>query len=135
MISKTQLILIILQIVFILQTVYSKSIEDPVARHDSNMCGTYLCKSFPLFATEYLENGCEGEFKEFINNKVSESKSTQLLLKEYYNEKINLKLKDYINNSVLFVMIIGGIIISSTTGYLYGYYENLPKNKHGIDEF
>ena len=44
----------------------SKSIQDPVARHDAKQCGTYLCPRFAEAATAYLESGCRTSFKDFL---------------------------------------------------------------------
>lgn len=44
----------------------SRTVEDPVARHDANECGRYLCPRYADFATAYLQAGCKTSFKDFV---------------------------------------------------------------------
>ena len=38
---------------------YTKSIEDPVARHDLHQCASYLCPEIYNEIIEYLRSGCD----------------------------------------------------------------------------
>jgi hypothetical protein len=48
---------------------FGKSYEDPVARHDANQCAGYLTQLCPRYSEalkQYLERGCQGSFKQFV---------------------------------------------------------------------
>uniref|UniRef100_A0A7S3JRR8 Uncharacterized protein n=1 Tax=Aureoumbra lagunensis TaxID=44058 RepID=A0A7S3JRR8_9STRA len=41
----------------------SRSMKDPVVRHDVKQCGQYLCPAYPSAAETYIMNGCQGDFQ------------------------------------------------------------------------
>lgn len=109
-------------------SVFSKSIEDPVAKHDANQCGTYLCPTIPSYATRYLQSGCNGEFKDYIEHEITTESKTNI-------ENINLIeeksiSKEGVNNNVVIVMGIMSGIISFGVGYFYGKRENYVEVDH-----
>ncbi len=101
----------------IITSILGKSIEDPVARHDANQCGTYLCPSMPAYATEYLQSGCEGEFQEYMKVE-TEVKSSAL----YRVEKEERESAPY-----SFFLFTG--VLSASIGYLYGKYEDSKREE------
>ncbi len=58
--------LIIIPIFVYSSSEHTRHIEDPVARHDANMCGVYLCPSLSDKATKYLEEGCINNFRDWL---------------------------------------------------------------------
>ena len=46
--------------------VHGKEVADPVARHDVKECSQYMCPSFPNAAQTYMEDGCDGNFDDYI---------------------------------------------------------------------
>ncbi len=97
--------------------IYGKSIEDPVARHDANQCATYLCPSMPEYATTYLQEGCVGRFKDYMESKRNKEDISNLLLIEEeetsYKEGVGIDLE--------VVTILG--VISGMISLGIGYYE------------
>ncbi len=133
MIKNNFVLKIILCICFII-CIYSKQIEDPVARHDANMCGTYLCPGLPDLASKYIMSGCEKEFSEFINyeiNNKEEIESKMELLIENDNENVGY------SKLLLIILAIVSSLISSSCGYYIGKYEckKYKKTYHGLEEF
>lgn len=61
----------------------SKEFESTIPRHDTvmttfsiehisdnssaNMCGVYLCPTLPDHATAYIQEGCEGDFSDWVS--------------------------------------------------------------------
>lgn len=95
-----------------------KSIEDPVARHDANECGTYLCPSMSLYATKYLQSGCETEFQIFVKELFQKNESMMLFSKDN-NEDNN---GSSVNNSVFILLCISSGVFSLLLGYIVGKY-------------
>jgi hypothetical protein len=109
--------------------VSSKSIEDPVARHDANQCGTYLCSSMPTYATQYLQSGCEGQFIDFI--KLQEEILNKELKSnmEMYESSEKVVNKNGVNQNIVIMLGILSGFFSLTVGYIYG------KKEHKDDHF
>ncbi len=121
-------------VLFICYLLYinGKQIEDPVARHDANMCGTYLCPGLPDLASKYIQSGCEKEFREFLNEEIKSTGKEQILeLNTIETEN------DGLTKMVLIIMAIFSGLLSSTCGYYVGIWErkNVKKVTIGIDEF
>ncbi len=57
-----------------------KHVEDPVAKHDANMCGVYLCSSFSDKATKYIQEGCIGTFRDWLleNTHINDNTNNEL---------------------------------------------------------
>lgn len=103
-----------------------KSIEDPVAKHDANQCATYLCGSMPVYATKYLQSGCNGQFSDFVkleeeneNIQKVESELNVLLLYQKNNEK-NIIYENNVNQMVVILLGILSGFFSLTVGYMCG---------------
>ncbi len=111
----------------------AKQIQDPVARHDANMCGTYLCPGLPDLATKYLESGCEEEFKIFLNNEIYNKEKELNNLELFVNNNSN---DNYTKLSLIIIAILSGLL-SSTCGYYIGKWEGKKYKKinYGVDEF
>ncbi len=123
----------ILYFFLIILCIDAKQIEDPVARHDANMCSTYLCPGLPDLATKYLESGCEEEFKVFLNNEINKKEKESKNLELFANNNSY----DGYNKLILITMAIFSGLISSTCGYYIGKWEgkNYKKINYGMDEF
>ena len=107
----------------------SKSIEDPVARHDTNECGVYLCKSFPEYSASYMSEGCIGEFKDYLHEKIMEdNQQSELLYKTYLDDNRGVSIQT--------VIILSGITLMTTLiiGFFVGLYQDYimgeRKNKY-----
>jgi hypothetical protein len=108
----------------IISSILGKSIEDPVARHDANQCGTYLCASMPSYTTEYLQSGCIGEFQEYVKEKVSFEKVGSILY-----EKDSIETTEDL--SYLFFLSTG--VLSASLGYFYGKYEDVKREEEEFE--
>ena len=106
--------------------VLSRSIVDPVARHDSNQCAVYLCKGHPDLATEYLNSGCEGDFGDFIRKNQIKMMETQLEIVKDSSCNINERPIDFVS----FMMLVSlSSCISLFIGMMYAMYENSHKEE------
>lgn len=48
------------------QSAELKNIADPVARHDVKQCSSYLCPAFPNAAQNFMADGCDGLFNDYV---------------------------------------------------------------------
>ncbi len=112
-------------------TVFSRSIEDPVAKHDSKQCAVYLCKEHPDMATEYLNSGCEGDFGDFIRKSHIQMIETQMDIVKESSCSIDDKPIDPIS---LMMIVSLSSCISLLIGILYAKYENEYMNTMNDDE-
>ncbi len=120
-------------------------IEDPVARHDSKECGTYLCSKIPTLATQYIQSGCIGEFTDFIKEQVKtvgfehnqNSHTTNLMT---YNTKTNDIEENCdiseINTPINILAVISALVLifSTTIGYFFGKHEAITALQARIDQ-
>ena len=114
-----------------LMGVYSRSIVDPVAKHDSNQCAVYLCKGHPDLATEYLNSGCEGDFGDFIRKNQIKMMETQLEIVKDSSCNINERPIDFVS----FMMLVSlSSCISLFIGMMYAMYENSHKEEEEEQE-
>jgi hypothetical protein len=102
-------------------TVFSRSIQDPVAKHDSNQCAVYLCKEHADMATEYLKSGCEGDFGDFIRKSHIQMIETQMDIVKDSSCGIDDKPIDPIS---LMMIVSLSSCVSLFIGILYAKYEN-----------
>ncbi len=101
--------------------VLSRSIVDPVAKHDSNQCAVYLCKEHPDMATEYLNSGCEGDFGDFIRKShIKMIEETQMDIVKDPSCNIQETPIDPIS---FMMMVTTSSCISLLIGLLYAKYE------------
>ncbi len=116
-------------VVNLIGLVYSKTIEDPVARHDAKQCGTYLCSSLPTLASQYLQSGCVGHFYDYIKNNTEYhehlnlvSLKTKQLIENNLQLENNLKLQNLegVDMMSLWTLTIFSFIISLYVGYRFG---------------
>ena len=102
--------------------VLSRSIVDPVAKHDSNQCAVYLCKEHPDMATEYLNGGCEGDFGDFIQKSHKKMiEETQFDIVKDSSCNIDEKPIDPLS---FIMMVTTSSCISLVIGLIYSKYEN-----------
>jgi hypothetical protein len=104
--------------------VSSKSIEDPVARHDANQCGTYLCSSIPTYATQYLQSGCQGQFIDFIKSQEELFNKELKSNMEMYENSEKVVDQNGVNQNIVIILGILSGFFSLTVGYIYGKKEN-----------
>jgi len=65
----SQFFMKLLSFSLLLSGVYSfetKNIADPVARHDVKQCSQYLCPAFPNAAENFMADGCDGLFNDYV---------------------------------------------------------------------
>lgn len=111
--------------------VLSRSIIDPVSRHDSNQCAVYLCKEHSDLATEYLNSGCEGDFGDFIRKNKIKMMETQLEIVKDSSCNINESPIDFVS----FMMLVSlSSCISLFIGMMFAMYENSHKEEEEEEE-
>ncbi len=117
-----------------LQSIYAKQIEDPVAKHDANMCGIYLCGGFPDLATKYIQSGCDGDFRSFLENE--KSSKSEHIMESFIESSQNVEEKEYYTKMLLIIMGITSGLISSFLGYYIGIWEGKKQKRpvFGMDE-
>lgn len=85
-------------------------IEGKDKSYSSEECGSYLCPSIPEYATQYLKDGCHGDFSESLNQ---QKMMIMMEVQKEYNTKLN--------NVLLFGCISSAA--SLAIGYLYGKFD------------
>ncbi len=114
------LYLFVLNINTLIIGLVAKTIEDPVAKHDAKQCAIYLCSRLPDIATSYIESGCLGNFKDYINDVI---KPTNLNLENIKKTELIESISDtnssnYVELNTLFYMITFSLVSSMALGYL-----------------
>lgn len=91
---------------------FSKEFEAPVARHDADNCGVYLCPSLPDHATSYIQEGCYGDFKEWVST--IREKENML-----FQEVSSVSQPFCVSPEILFILVI----FSATLSFILGWRE------------
>lgn len=90
----------------------SKEFEAPVARRDADMCGVYLCPSLPDHATSYIQEGCIGDFKEWVST--IHQKETMFL------REVSVSSESFcVSPETLLILVM----LSSTLSFILGWRE------------
>ena len=117
-----------------LTSVVGKSIEDPVARHDAKECGVYLCPSIPTYATTYLQNGCNGEFQEYIHKNILLKEALLPSHLDFQQQNEPGKLEEKRDLRFIGIGLFSGIV-SLFIGFFYGKYDDYMKTKSKRDQY
>ena len=104
--------------------IFSKSIQDPVARHDTYQCATYLCPEVHLYANEYITNGCENDFKDFIVQKIKNESSNNDLSNELLLISSDQNQNEYVSIETFMTLQFLTFILSSFTGFSIAKFRN-----------
>ncbi len=115
-------ILFLISFLSIAKNILAKTIEDPVARHDAQQCGIYLCRSLPTLATEYIQSGCVGSFYESIKSNISDIQENLNLVSKNIQE-YNLYDNNIVNCKKIIYLSIFSLITSLVIGYFLGLYD------------
>ncbi len=111
----------ILGIISFINVCYAKTIEDPVAKHDAAQCATYLCKSLPSYATEYIQSGCVGKFYDYIQTNFKSVEQINLPVENLIQVQNQSNIQTDLNRLMaLSVLSFGSALI---LGYLLSVYE------------
>ncbi len=105
-----------------IKNIFAKTIEDPVARHDAQQCGIYLCRSLPVLAKEYIQSGCIGSFYEHIKSNIPDMKENLNLVSKNIQENSQYS-GDIVNGKKLIYFSIFSLITSLIGGYILGLYD------------